>query len=123
MVALVGRDDPWNTPTDRVSGSAHLLSRGACDRIQSGSPRSLAGAAQLRGIAIRQGDDQMADLRCKADNFRALHIPGRPLVLFNVWDPGTAKAVAAAGASAIATGSWSVAAAYGFNDGEQLPLQ
>jgi 2-methylisocitrate lyase-like PEP mutase family enzyme len=57
-----------------------------------------------------------------AETFRSLHVPGRPLVLFNVWDPGTAKAVASAGAHALATGSWSVAAANGFADGEQLPL-
>jgi 2-methylisocitrate lyase-like PEP mutase family enzyme len=64
----------------------------------------------------------MSDLKKKADDFRALHVPGRPLVLFNIWDPGSAKAAAAAGASAIATGSWSVAAANGFSDGERLPL-
>jgi 2-methylisocitrate lyase-like PEP mutase family enzyme len=64
----------------------------------------------------------MSDLKKKADDFRALHVPGRPLVLFNIWDPGSAKAVAMSGASAIATGSWSVAAANGFNDGERLPL-
>jgi len=45
-----------------------------------------------------------------------------PLVLFNVWDAGSAKAVAAAGAKAIATGSWSVANANGFEDGERIPL-
>lgn len=43
-------------------------------------------------------------------------------MLFNVWDPGSAKAVTGAGASAIATGSWSVAAANGFSDGEHMPL-
>lgn len=58
----------------------------------------------------------------KAETFRSLHVPGSPLVLFNVWDAGTAKAVASAGAQALATGSWSVAAANGFADGEQLPL-
>lgn len=64
----------------------------------------------------------MSDLRKKANDFRALHVPGRPLVLFNIWDPGTAKAVTAGGASAIATGSWSVAAANGFSDGEHFPV-
>jgi 2-methylisocitrate lyase-like PEP mutase family enzyme len=64
----------------------------------------------------------MSDSKNKAEAFRALHVAGRPLVLFNVWDPGSAKAVAAAGASAIATGSWSVAAANGFADGEHTPL-
>jgi 2-methylisocitrate lyase-like PEP mutase family enzyme len=65
----------------------------------------------------------MSDSKIRAAAFRALHVAGRPLVLFNVWDPGSAKAVTAAGASAIATGSWSVAAANGFADGERLPLQ
>ena len=62
------------------------------------------------------------DQRSRADQFRRLHIPGDPLVLFNAWDAGSARAVADAGAKAIATGSWSVAAANGFADGEQLPL-
>ena len=46
-------------------------------------------------------------------DFSALHVAGEPLVLFNAWDPGSATAVAKSGAKAIATGSWSVAAAYG----------
>jgi methylisocitrate lyase len=58
----------------------------------------------------------------KVEQFRALHIAGKPLVLFNIWDAGSAKAVAAAGAKAIATGSWSVANANGFTDGERIPL-
>ncbi|MGL5838351.1 MAG: isocitrate lyase/PEP mutase family protein [Sphingorhabdus sp.] len=56
------------------------------------------------------------------DQFAALHIPGDPLILFNIWDPGSAKAVAATGAKAITTGSWGVACAAGFSDGEKLPL-
>lgn len=59
----------------------------------------------------------------KAAALRALHIKGKPLVLYNIWDAGTAKAIAKAGAQAIATGSWSVAAAQGFPDGEALPMQ
>jgi len=57
-----------------------------------------------------------------ARRFHALHVRGQPLVLFNAWDAGSARAVADAGANAIATGSWSVAAANGFADGEQLPF-
>lgn len=64
----------------------------------------------------------MSDQARKARQFRELHVPGTPLVLFNVWDAGTAKAVTAGGAKAIATSSWSVAHANGFADGEQLPL-
>lgn len=64
----------------------------------------------------------MGDQAHKAEQFRALHIPGKPLVLFNIWDAGSAKAVAAGGAKAIATSSWSVANANGFADGERMPL-
>ncbi|MCV6586344.1 MAG: isocitrate lyase/phosphoenolpyruvate mutase family protein, partial [Marinibacterium sp.] len=58
----------------------------------------------------------------KANRFRALHTPGDPLGLYNIWDAGSARAVARSGAPAIATGSWSVAAAQGYEDGEALPL-
>ena len=56
------------------------------------------------------------------ESFRALHVPGKPLVLYNIWDPGSAKAVAAAGALALATGSFGVAEAFGAGDGEKLPF-
>jgi 2-methylisocitrate lyase-like PEP mutase family enzyme len=45
----------------------------------------------------------------KANEFSALHIKGDPLIIFNVWDAGTAKAAAEVGAKAIATGSYAVA--------------
>jgi 2-methylisocitrate lyase-like PEP mutase family enzyme len=64
----------------------------------------------------------MSDQVTKAQTFKALHVPGSPIILFNVWDAGTAKAVAASGAKALATGSWSVAAAHGFEDGEHMPF-
>ena len=64
----------------------------------------------------------MTDQAHKAEQFRALHIPGKPVVLFNIWDAGGPKAVALGGAKAIATGSWSVANANGFADGERIPL-
>jgi 2-methylisocitrate lyase-like PEP mutase family enzyme len=54
--------------------------------------------------------------------FAALHVPGNPVILFNVWDAGSAKAVAEAGAKALATGSASVAGAHGYDDAEGLPL-
>lgn len=58
----------------------------------------------------------------KAKNFAALHRPGDPVILYNVWDVGSARAVATAGAKAIATASHAVAAANGFDDGEAIPL-
>ena len=64
----------------------------------------------------------MAKQNDRAEAFRRLHVKGQPLVLFNAWDAGSAQAVARGGASAIATGSWSVAGANGYGDGEKLPL-
>ncbi|MFK7912798.1 MAG: isocitrate lyase/phosphoenolpyruvate mutase family protein [Pseudomonadales bacterium] len=60
--------------------------------------------------------------REKAEQFSSLHVPGTPLVLYNIWDAGGAKALQDVGASAVATGSWSVAAAHGYADGEAIPL-
>lgn len=59
----------------------------------------------------------------KAKEFAALHVKGIPLILYNAWDAGSAKAIADAGAKAIATSSWSVAAAQGYSDGEDLPVE
>jgi 2-methylisocitrate lyase-like PEP mutase family enzyme len=56
------------------------------------------------------------------ERFKALHVPGDPVVLFNIWDAGSAKAVAAAGAKALATGSHPVADANGWPDGQQVPI-
>ncbi|MCI0352348.1 MAG: isocitrate lyase/phosphoenolpyruvate mutase family protein [Acidobacteriales bacterium] len=74
------------------------------------------------GNTVAYQEEKTTDQARKAKQFRALHVPGKPFVLFNIWDAGSAKAVAASGAKAIATGSWSVANANGFADGEQLPL-
>ena len=57
---------------------------------------------------------KMTDQTRKAEHFRASHVPGTALVLFNIWD--------ASGAKAIATSSWPVANANGFSDGEQTSL-
>jgi 2-methylisocitrate lyase-like PEP mutase family enzyme len=59
----------------------------------------------------------------KTDAFAAMHKPGDPLILYNIWDAGSTVAVAKAGAKAIATGSWGVAGAHGIGDGEKLPLE
>ncbi|WP_336488385.1 isocitrate lyase/PEP mutase family protein [Methylobacterium nigriterrae] len=58
----------------------------------------------------------------KAKLFASLHEKGTPLILYNVWDAGSAKAVQDAGAKAVATSSWAVAEAQGYRDGEDLPF-
>ncbi|WP_017591612.1 isocitrate lyase/PEP mutase family protein [Nocardiopsis potens] len=60
----------------------------------------------------------------RARRLRELHRPGDPLVLVNVWDAASARTVAAVpGTAALATASWSIAAARGFADGERMPLE
>ena len=58
-----------------------------------------------------------------ARRFASLHVPGTPLILYNAWDAVSAKAVANSGASAIATASTAVSAAYGYGDSEELPME
>lgn len=83
--------------------------------------RSRSSGAKLRLTQPRKGS--LMSQVDKAASFAALHVPGTPLVIYNIWDAGSAKAVAGAGAKAIATGSWSVAEAQGYADGENLPLE
>jgi 2-methylisocitrate lyase-like PEP mutase family enzyme len=49
-----------------------------------------------------------------------LHVPGKPLVLFNVWDAVSARLIEELGYPAIATGSAAVAWTQGFADGEHI---
>jgi len=59
----------------------------------------------------------------KAATLRALHADPELLVLVNVWDAVSAAVVAAEPQTrALATAGHSVAATYGYGDGEQIPL-
>lgn len=63
-------------------------------------------------------------LQEKARRLRTLHDESWILVLVNVWDAASARAVAAVpGCDAIATASHSVAAAHGDQDGEHMPFE
>ncbi|RYF29247.1 MAG: isocitrate lyase/phosphoenolpyruvate mutase family protein [Chloroflexi bacterium] len=59
----------------------------------------------------------------KASIFAALHQKHSPVILFNTWDPGSTQVVAGKGAKAIALGSHGVAEAFGYEDGENIPLE
>src|SRR5437899_1091174 len=58
----------------------------------------------------------------KFETFAALHVPGDPVILYNIWDVGSAHAIVSAGAKALATGSHPVADANGWPDGQQVPI-
>ena len=58
-----------------------------------------------------------------AEELRRLHADPELLQVVNVWDVATARAVAALPPTrAIATASHSIAAAFGYPDGEQIPV-
>jgi 2-methylisocitrate lyase-like PEP mutase family enzyme len=59
----------------------------------------------------------------KFETFAALHVPGDPVILYNIWDVGSARAVVKAGAKALATGSHPVGDASGFGDAHHVPLE
>lgn len=59
----------------------------------------------------------MDNQRQRADRLRSLHDPSSPLLLINVWDVASAKAVAATGVTALATSSASMAWSLGGLDG------
>ncbi|HYI43155.1 MAG TPA: isocitrate lyase/phosphoenolpyruvate mutase family protein [Sphingomicrobium sp.] len=65
---------------------------------------------------------ELSGRRASFTAFEALHVPGDPVILYNIWDVGSALAVVAAGAKALATGSHPVADANGFADGEGVPI-
>ncbi|MEV6495581.1 isocitrate lyase/phosphoenolpyruvate mutase family protein, partial [Actinoplanes sp. NPDC051633] len=64
---------------------------------------------------------QKPELHSRCDQLRSLHRPGSPLLLPNVWDVATAKAVVAAGFPVVATTSDGVATALGYEDHEGAP--
>ncbi|MDX3106654.1 isocitrate lyase/PEP mutase family protein [Nonomuraea angiospora] len=58
----------------------------------------------------------------RASVLRALHVPGDPVILPNVWDAASALAVREAGFPAVATSSAAVARVLGYEDGERTPV-
>lgn len=66
--------------------------------------------------------DPLAVASAQAAALRALHVPGRPVILPNVWDVPSARAVDAAGFGAVATSSAAVAETLGYADGEAAPV-
>jgi 2-methylisocitrate lyase-like PEP mutase family enzyme len=67
------------------------------------------------------GQARKHDLVLDAARLRALHVPGTPLLLANIWDPATARIVQSAGMRAIATASAALAPANGYEDHGKLP--
>ncbi len=66
----------------------------------------------------------MTTTTAKAAALSALHVPGDPLIVVNVWDAMTARIVARTpGVKALATASHSVAFSLGVDDGEGMTVE
>ncbi len=75
------------------------------------------------GLSIMKNKDyKMTNQLEHANLLKSLHINGSPLVLFNIWDAGSATLASKVGLRVIGTSSWSVAAAHGYGDGQELPF-
>jgi len=64
----------------------------------------------------------MSDLASRARTLAELHEAPEILAMANVWDAVSARVVAGTGARALATASHSIAATFGYEDGENIPL-
>jgi 2-methylisocitrate lyase-like PEP mutase family enzyme len=58
----------------------------------------------------------MPDQITKAQDFAKLHVSGDPLIIYNAWDGGSARAIESAGAKAIAVGDHPVGFAHGYGN-------
>lgn len=63
------------------------------------------------------------DLAHQAETLRRLHHDSQPLLLPNVWDVASARAVAEAGFPIVATSSHAVAASLGHPDTDSMPVE
>jgi len=73
------------------------------------------------GAEHTEGGRMRAVSTTHAQTFRELHVPGKMLLLANVWDAGSARLIESCGAAAIATTSAGLAWSRGYPDGDLLP--
>ena len=110
---LVARHHP-------ASGDRRLQRDQGVPRQMGGDGRRGQGGDEQDGPHPGRHPPDLSGPRVMAgsfETFAALHVPGDPVVLYNIWDVGSALAVVAAGAKALATGSHPVADANGWPDG------
>ena len=110
-----GRGEIWLADPGRAAAGAFL------ERAAERFAIETRPAAEIPQGGVYTPARPMSTQREKAEELRRLHAAPEPLVLVNAWDAASARVVAAApGCRAIATASWSVAAAHGFPDGEAI---
>ena len=92
------------------------------ERTAATGPPGPNGTSGPSGPTGPTGERDLLDSSARAGALRRLHVPGTPLVLPNVWDVPSARAVVAAGYPAVATSSEAVAGTLGYADGQKAPV-
>src|SRR6476469_8492536 len=85
---------------------------------------NLAGESPVeRGVGRMEQEQSLGNLEGKAAELLRLHQDPALLTVVNVWDSISARVISdTPGTAAIATASHSIAAAWGYPDGEQIPV-
>lgn len=80
-----------------------------------------------KDLVIERKSETVGEIKNKlvkvADQFKEMHKPGNPLILYNIWDVWSALVAENAGAKVLGTSSWAVAGSRGYEDGEKLPFK
>jgi 2-methylisocitrate lyase-like PEP mutase family enzyme len=88
------------------------------DAAKADTGRAVEGVLSWHDERAHPGTERgVTALRGKADAFLALHVRGRPLLMPNPWDVGSARVLASLGFTALATTSSGFAATLGRPDG------
>ncbi|MCA5014302.1 MULTISPECIES: isocitrate lyase/PEP mutase family protein [unclassified Enterococcus] len=61
-------------------------------------------------------------MKTKVEQFRDAHKNDKPLILLNIWNVESAKALSEVGIKLLPTGSYAISDFYGYQDGENIPL-
>src|SRR5690348_13612456 len=84
--------------------------------------RKRAASLILAGCRMIRNQHTAHDVASDAAALRDMHVPGKPLLLTNIWDPSTAALAATSGARAIATASAAIAPVHGYEDHGKIPV-
>ncbi|GGC95881.1 isocitrate lyase/PEP mutase family protein [Enterococcus wangshanyuanii] len=61
-------------------------------------------------------------MKTKVEQFREAHKKNKPLILLNIWNVESAKALSEVGIKLLPTGSYAISDFYGYQDGENISL-
>src|ERR1700747_3702522 len=91
-----------------VNSEGRAAKHSALQLLALSDAKPLCLSVQTSNFFMRYSGEKITSQVQKAKSFRKLHVPSDPLILFHIWDPGTAKAVGEAGAKTLAPSRWAI---------------